>query len=346
VCLRAAAFDYDGDMDLDLFLGGRVAPGRYPSTPNSFILRNDKNKFVDVTAEVSPEFSTVGMIADLQFGNIDADAEPELVVTGEWMPITVFNINQGKIEKADLTTLGLDKSNGFWNCLSLADLDGDGDTDIAAGNIGLNSQYRASADHPVQCFVNDIDQNGSLDPIITYFEGDQCYPMVQKDVLIKQTPVMKKRYLYANNYGKATIEEILGKEKMQKAIVLNCYVLESGWWENKAGQFTFHAFPNQAQVSPVQRILFHDLDDDLLPDLFMAGNKYRMEVETGRLDAGIGTLLKGNGKGGFSWINNQVSGLWADRDVRDLAILNGPNQKVRVLITNNDAQAQLYEINK
>ncbi|HEY3386322.1 MAG TPA: VCBS repeat-containing protein, partial [Saprospiraceae bacterium] len=346
VCLRAVALDFDGDRDLDLFLGGRVKPGRYPTNPESYILRNDGNKFVDVTKEVSPDFGNIGMVSDLEVGNIDSDPENELIVVGEWMPITVFNIANGKIEKADLEALGLGGSNGFWNCVSLADMNADGRLDIIAGNIGLNTQYRASNTHPIQCFVSDIDKNGSLDPIITYFEGDISYPVVQKDVLIKQTPVMKKRYLYAKNYGTATIEEILGKEKLKESTILRCYMVESGWWENQSGKFLFHKFPNQAQVSPVQGMVIQDLDGDGLIDILVAGNKYNMEVETGRLDAGTGAFFKGNGKGEFGWINNLVTGIWADRDVRDLALLHGPNHKTRILITNNNAQAQLYEFNK
>jgi len=346
VCLRAVAIDYDGDMDLDLFFGGRVTPGRYPSTPESYILRNDRNKFVDVTKEVSPEFGSIGMVSDLVFGNIDLDAENELIVVGEWMPITVFDIANGKIQKTDLSKIGLDQSNGFWNCVSLADMDGDRDLDIVSGNLGMNTHYRASYEHPVQCFINDIDKNGSLDPIITYFEGDVSYPMVQKEVLIKQVPVMKKRYLYAKNYGNATIEDILGKDKIKESIVLKCYMLESGWWENQDGRFAFHPFPTQAQVAPAQGMIIADLDGDQNADVFIAGNKYKMEVETGRLDAGIGAFFKGNGKGEYRWINNLASGIWATGDVRDVALLNGPGNSTRILVANNNDRAQLYEFKK
>src|SRR5688500_12950848 len=145
VCLRATSYDYDKDGDVDIFLGGRVVPGKYPVTPKSYILRNDRNKFVDATDEVAPAFRNVGMVTDLQFADINKDGTPELIVAGEWMPITIFKINKGKLDVMDGKSLGLDHSNGFWNKLHIADLDKDGDMDIVSGNLGLNTHYRASA---------------------------------------------------------------------------------------------------------------------------------------------------------------------------------------------------------
>lgn len=342
VCLRAVAFDYDGDQDLDLFLGGRVKPGRYPETPHSYILRNDRNRFTDVTDEVSKEFGSVGMVNDLKLANLDQDPEMELIVAGEWMPITVFKLGHGQVIKADPNALGFSESNGFWNRLEIADLDQDGDIDILAGNLGLNTQYKPTKDAPIQCYTLDIDKNGSLDPIITYYEGNKIYPIVQKDVLIKQVPVLKKKFIYAKDYASATIEDVLTASQLKEASVLNCYMVTSGWWENTGTTFLFHAFPNQAQASPIMAFIVTDFNQDQHPDIFMAGNKYRMEVETGRLDAGIGTLLFGDGKGGFTWVNNRLSGLFAEKEVRDLALLNGSSGNQYILICNNNDQAQVY----
>ena len=343
VCLRAAAFDYDGDGDIDLFLGGRVKPGKYPLPPKSYVLRNDRNKFVDVTQEVAPEFSNVGMVTDLQFADIDGDRLAELIVVGEWMPLTIFKIKNGKLIKASPDQFGLAKSNGFWNKLSIADLDNDGDLDLVTGNLGLNSHYRASADHPVQCYAGDYDQNGSIDPIITYYEGDRSYPMVQKDVLIKQIPVLKKKFVYSTDYARASIEDVLSAKQIKESHILHCHILETGWWENKGSQFIFHALPAQTQVSPVQGIIVHDINGDGNLDIIMAGNKYAMEVETGRLDAGIGTYLEGKGNGNFSWIKNTESGFWAQKDVRDIGLLRSPDNKLRIIVANNDDLIQLFE---
>lgn len=345
VCMEAVAFDYDKDGDLDLFLGGRVVPGQYPSTPNSYILRNDRNRFVDVTNEVSPDFAKAGMITDLQIGNVDNDEDMELIVIGEWMPITIFDFENGKMIKADLKEAGLIQSNGFWNKLVLADLDGDGDNDLVTGNLGLNTQYRPTAEYPVQCFVDDYDKNGSLDPIITYFENGKSYPLVQKEVLIKQIPAMKKRYLYSKDYADATIEDILTAKQLEASTILKCSMVETGWWENINGKFTFHSFPTQAQTSITNGIVVADLNHDSFLDVLLVGNKYRMEVETGRLDAGNGVYLKGDGRGNFEWVNNTNSGIWASHDARDVALLTGTDGKLTIIVSNNNAKAQVYTEN-
>jgi hypothetical protein len=342
VCLRAVAYDIDNDQDLDIVLGGRVSPGKYPAAPASYILRNDRNQFVDATATMAPEWSEVGMVSDLKIANIDADPEPELIAVGEWMPVTVFDINNGKLVKAKGGDAGFENSNGFWNTVEIMDLDGDGDQDIITGNLGQNSPYKPTTAKPIQCFYGDYDQNGSVDPIVTYFEGDNCYPMVQKDVLIKQLPVMKKKFVYSKDYAVATIEDILSDKQRKESTILKSYMVESGWWENNAGKFSFHPFPSQAQASPVQAMILYDFNKDGKIDIFAAGNKYRMEVETGRLDSGIGVMLLNNGNGGFTWSPNIENGLWAQHDARDLALLRGKDNKTRIVIANNNQIAQLY----
>jgi enediyne biosynthesis protein E4 len=281
----------------------------------------------------------------LQIANIDNNPDMELIVVGEYMAITIFKIEKGKMTKADLEPLGLSFSNGFWSKLNIADLDGDGDNDLITGNLGMNSQYRTSPEYPVQCYVGDYDQNGSLDPIITYYQDDKCYPVVQKDVLIKQVPAFKKKYVYYADYAKATIQDVLTPKQLKASVVLSCYMLESGWWENTEGKFIFHKFPTQAQVSPVNGIIIHDLNHDGHLDIVVAGNKYRMEVETGRLDAGVGAYFTGDGKGHFTWVNNINSGIWATNDVRDLALLKGPGGKTRIIVSNNNDYVQVFEEN-
>jgi len=169
--------------------------------------------------------------------------------------------------------------------------------------------------------------------------------MVQKDVLIKQIPAMKKKFVYSKDYAKATIQDVLSPKQLKESMILASYMVESGWWENKEGQFIFHAFPSQAQVSPVNGIIVHDLNHDGHLDILVAGNKYRMEVETGRLDAGIGTYLQGDGKGRFTWVNNVLTGIWAQFDARDLALLAGPGGKTRIIVSNNNNSVQVYEEN-
>lgn len=346
VGLRAAAIDYDLDGDQDIFVGGRVMPGKYPITPKSYVLRNDRNRFVDATKEAAPEFNETGMVTDLSFANIDADSMPELIVTGEWMPITVFKINGGKLSKIPGNTNGLENSNGFWNRLITVDIDKDGDMDLVTGNLGLNTHYKPSKSHPVSCYFSDYDQNGSIDPLITYYEGENIYPIIQKDVLIKQIPSLKKKFIYYKDYANATLEDILTPNQLKGSEILNCYMVESGWWENNNNSFVFHPFPKIAQTFPAQGIIVYDFDQDGHHDILLAGNKYGMEVETGRLDSGVGTFLKGTPTKDFKWISNNETGFWANRDVRDIALLIGPGDNPRIVVANNNDHLQVFEKSK
>jgi hypothetical protein len=263
-------------------------------------------------------------------------------VIGEWMPIIIFKVVNGQLQKMDLSTLGFEHSNGFWNKLVTTDIDGDGDLDLFTGNLGLNSNYRADKNKPIQCYATDYDHNGSMDPIMTYYEGDKCFPFIQKDVLIKQIPSMKKKFVFYKDYANATIHDILTPEQIKQSLVLSVYQLQSGWWENIKGRFTFHPFPVAAQASPVYGIIASDFNQDGYIDIILAGNKYQMEVETGRLDAGVGCYFEGDGKGHLKWINNIQSGFWAEKEVRDLALLQGPADTQIIMVSNNNDRVQVY----
>lgn len=342
IALRMAPHDFDGDGDMDLFIGGRLSPGKYPMTPHSYVLRNERNTFLDVTKQVAPDFEKVGMVTDMAWANIDADPTLELIVVGEFMPVTAFKILGGRLVKLDNAKLGFDKSNGLWNRLHMADLDKDGDLDLVTGNFGLNTRYAASENAPMTFYANDFDKNESIDPVLAFYEGDKVYPFVQKDVMIKQMPFLKKRFIYAKDYAKATIQDIFPKQDLDAALVLKAFTLETCWWENKGGKFVRHALPKQAQVAPVFGIIAHDFNKDGNPDILMAGNKYGMEVETNRCDAGNGILLVGDGKGNFTWMDNTKSGFWATKEARDLALLQAAEGKVKILVSNNHDKLQIF----
>lgn len=341
VALRVVAHDYDNDGDADLFVGGRATPAKWPLTPRSFVLRNDRNRFTDVTAEVAPAFERCGMVADLAWVNIDADPQAELVVVGEWMPVTVFKLNNGKLENISAAA-GFDQSNGLWWRLAAADLDGDGDQDLVTGNLGLNTRLTASAEAPLRCFAKDFDNNGTLDPIVAYHEKGKLYPLMQKEVLNKQMPVLKKKFLYAKDYSVAIMDQVWPQKDLDAALNLYCYSLETCWWENQGGKFVRHSLPIQAQASVVQGIIAGDFTGDGKTDLLLAGNKYGFEVETNRCDAGNGALLSGDGKGNFSWVNNLSSGFWASKEARDLAMLRSVGGKRLFVVANNGGKVQVW----
>ncbi|MBK6996215.1 MAG: VCBS repeat-containing protein [Lewinellaceae bacterium] len=340
--LRLVAHDYDNDGDQDLFIGGRAVGDNWPLTPRSVILRNERGSFTDVTASIAKDFERCGMVTDMHWADLDGDKQQELVVVGEWMPVSVFKFVGGKLVNST-AQFGLNKSNGIWNCVTVADLDNDGDLDLATGNFGLNTRYTASESEPFGCYAKDFDNNGTLDPIVTFYENGKIYPLVQKEVMVKQIPSLKKKFLYASTYATATIEEFWPKKDLDAALKLFAYDFETCWWENQGGKFVRHSLPFQSQISAIHGIVAEDLNGDGHLDLLMAGNKSGLEVGSGLYDAGNGVFLSGDGKGNFSWVNNLQSGFWAMREARDLVMLRGAGGKRFFLVGNNNSALQIFE---
>jgi hypothetical protein len=336
-----AAFDYDRDGDLDIFVGGRTVPGKYPTAPQSLILKNDQGIFSNVTQSVAPEFEKIGMVTDLKLADLDQDGKEELIALGEWMPISIFSYDGKKFNNVT-TKYGLQNTSGWWNCFALEDFDKDGDLDIIAGNLGENSRIKASKTQPIKIFANDFDGNGSLDAVMTFdYQGKQ-YPYAGRDHLFLQLPGIKRNFNRYNKYAKADITAILPKEKLASAQVLEAKLMSSVLLKNEGGKFSITTLLRKAQIAPSHEILTSDFNGDGNMDALLIGNDDGAETESGAYDASNGTLLLGDGKGGFNFSPNKEHGLWANMQARDAVKIKLANGKTMILIANNGGKLQAY----
>jgi hypothetical protein len=362
------AADYDGDGDLDLFIGGRVSK-EYPLSPRSFILQNNKGVFTDVTAKVCPALQKAGMVTSAVWADFDNDKQVDLIIAGEWMPIRFFKNDHGILKEVTDAT-GLTQNNGMWRSLIATDLDHDGDLDLVAGNLGLNCIYNASAATPMQVFATDLDGNGKLDPVLFYYikSGDgmrHSYPAFSRSQLSDQVPFIKKRFLHYKDYARSTFDDLFPEKARNGLVSLSCEETRSCWFENMGnGKFVKHVLPMEAQFAPVNAILCDDLDNDGYEDLLLAGNDYQTDVITGRYDASFGCLLLG-GKGNvFTPVPPARSGFILRGDVKDLALIRlgggggvrgsrgggsgggGTGAEKIVLAAVNDDSLRVYRINQ
>jgi hypothetical protein len=334
-------FDYDQDGDLDLFVGGRTVPGNFPKAPFSFVFQNNGGSFNNVTAQVAPEFGQIGMVTAIAFADLDKDGSAEMVVTGEWMAIEVFKNNSGKFIRVT-SNFGLDNMTGWWNTLAIGDFDNDGDQDLVVGNEGLNTRYRATPESPMRLYAKDFDANGSMDPLLCWYENGVCYPVALRDPMIKQLPMLKKKYVHYDAYAKASIEDLFPMQVLKSGIVLEARELRTCYFENIGGKFTVKALPNEAQTAPTKAIIVQDFDGNGTLDLLLAGNDYGQAVEFTRSDAGNGTLLLGDGKGAFQFVSNSNTGFWASRDVRNMAVIRMAGAKQGIVVANNFSEPQVF----
>ncbi len=338
-----AAHDIDGDGDQDLFVGGRQVPGRYGVSTSSYIyLNNGKGQFTEVKQDI---LSALGMVTDAVFVNIDKDEEAELVVSGEWMPISIFDVDDTGILSPQSGNLS--ESNGLWNTIKAADLDGDGDTDLIAGNLGLNNKYKASKDRPFKVFVDDFDDNGSNDVYLGYYANDGvCYPVRGRQCSSEQMPFVKKKFETYEAFATASIIEVLDDKLEEESVAKEAYTFAHTMFLNDGnGNFKSVVLPNDAQRSIVNDILVTNLDNDPENEVFLVGNYYDREVETTRSDAGIGTILNIDSDGQCSVVPSTQMGQFANLDAREVVELEFPNKKVIAVANNNDVM-QFFELNQ
>lgn len=336
-CIVAA--DYDRDGDLDLFVGGRVLPRNYPMPARSYVLRNDTDrpnapKFTNVTEQVAPGLANMGMVTAALWSDFDNDGQVDLVVAGEFMPVTFFKNRRGRLQR-----VATQLPTGWWNSLTAGDFDNDGDMDYVVGNLGLNSRFKASAAEPVSVYAKDYDQNGTLDPIFCCYNQGKCYPVPPRDQLAEQVPGLKKRFSSYAAYGQLTFSEMLTPEELNGAYVAQATEFRSSYLENRGnGTFRLQPLPMMAQTAPVFGMLTEDVDQDGQLDVLLVGNNYGSDVQVGRYDAMKGLLLRGNGRGDFQPTTLSRSGFCADRDARSLVELltAEPNQALYVVANNSD----------
>lgn len=344
-CVVAA--DYDKDGDLDLFVGGRHAPGNYAVIPSSFILQNnstkDHVKFTNVTSQLNAGLTSIGMVTAAVWSDYNNDSWPDLIVVGEWMPVRVFQNQKGKlVEKNEL--LGSQKSEGWWCSIFPADIDADGDIDYFLGNTGTNLQFKASEKEPVQLTAGDFNKDGVLDPVLTYHIKGQSYPLASRDELLDQVASLRKKFIKYEDYANAKLEDIADNEQLDKSYKFNAFVLESCWLENINGNdFKLKALPTIAQFSSVNGFLHEDLNMDGAKDLLMVGNFFPFKPQLGRSDAATGLVLSYQ-DGDFKINNGAIAEVWLTGDIRDIALVTFKSGIKRIIVSRNNDRASVYSI--
>ncbi|MBN1789338.1 MAG: VCBS repeat-containing protein [Bacteroidales bacterium] len=343
-CIRPGDFDNDGD--LDLFLGSRSVPGGYGWSPDLFLLENDgQGHFKDVTDERMKGLRNAGMVTDASWMDYDGDGDPDLVVVGEWMKVSIFSNSNGYF--TDVTsTAGLAETSGWWNCIEVADLDRDGDLDMIGGNLGLNSMLKASVKEPVEMYLADFDNNGSLDQIICSYENGISYPVASLDELTGQLAVLKKSYPRYSDFGGKTARDIFGKEILEKANLKKAVMFESCVFLNNGnGIFSIGKLPTPVQFSPVRDIFVEDANHDGITDLIVIGNHYAVRPSLGRYDASYGWCLPGGADHKYTAMMPVESGYIAKGDGRRIAFVEASGKKY-IITALNDGELQVFKLLK
>ena len=326
------SLDVNGDGYTDLFIGARSIPFNYGQIPRSYLLLNNgRGKFTDVTDKMAPGLSHIGFITNAIWFDIDKDGQKDLIISLEWGGIEAFINHKGSFEKRELT----DKK-GWWNFILPVDLNNDGQIDLVAGNLGLNSRLKASEKEPVRLYVYDFDGNGKKDQILSYYLDGRELPFANKDELEKQLPVLKKKFLYAEDFAKARFTDIFSQEDLNKADVFTANYFSNAVLMNRGNlKFDVIAMPWKAQLSSYRDAVVVDANRDSLPDILLVGNYYENNIQMGRYDADYATLLINHGEGSFSTEN--LNGLQIRGQVRHIRKLNAGGKETFILARNNDS---------
>lgn len=338
----AAVGDINGDSYPDIFLGGRVVPGRYPEVPASYILLNDGNgSFRDATNEICPAISHAGMFSSAIFADMDKDGVQELVTSGDWMPIQIWKNISGKLLDRTSDYMSPDQR-GWWNTLVVKDINKDGRPDIIAGNYGLNAQWRATASQPVEMLYSDFDDNGAIDPVFCYYIQGKSYPYVGRDELLEHISMMRSRFNDYKTYANADVSKIFTQDELQKAKRLSANTMETKLWvSNSTGKLTEKSLPIEAQMSPVFSVAVSDFNGDGNPDLLLGGNMKSSRIKVGLNESNQGQVFIGDGSGSFHYVSQLESGLNVCGEVRSFSIFDD-----LLLVGINGRSLEAYRIRK
>lgn len=340
--------DYDNDGDMDLFVGGRVLPRKYPSAPKSYILENKSTssriRFVNVTEKIAPSLLDLGMVTQAKWLDLDNDDDQDLMVAGEWMGITYLKNENGKfIEQSESADLA--ETEGWWFGMERGDFDSDGDQDFIMGNLGKNYKYQAKVDSPFSLYVYDYDNNNKQDIVLSYLEKGTAVPVRGRECSSQQIPAIKTKFKDYHSFATASLEQIYSTEHLEKSKHYQIKSFASTYMENLGnGKFKPYPLDNLAQIAPISAMVTHDLDKDGNLDVIYAGSLYGSEVETPRADASYGGVMMGNGKGGFKSKMPYESGLMVKGEVKAVKKIRLAGDKNGVIFAKNDDYLQLLEI--
>ena len=336
------AGDFNGDGHTDLFVGSRVVSLSYGTTPKSHLLQNDgTGRFVDVTLEKAPALSEAGMVSSAAWLDYDGDGKLDLIVVGEWMPVTVFRQENGRF--VDRTAqAGLSGTNGWWNSVRAVDLRGNGRKDLVLGNLGLNSYIRASSKEPARLYMNDFAHNGALQQILTFYKDGVSYPIAGRDEIVRLNPQLRSKYPSYSSFGASRIEDIFPAADLKEAKVKEAYDFASSVALNNGdGTFKLQPLPIEAQFSPIYSSLAGDFDGDGHTDLLVAGNFFGVTPMLGRYDASYGLLLRGTGDGRFEAVDARKSNLAIEGQVRDMKELRQAGGRRLIAIARNNDKLEM-----